>query len=107
VGNWIPAVARNMGTLNARAFKQRWGTLNLQGRMSGRQYDNDANTALLHGYFRLDAFASHELWRRFEVFAAGENLFDRTIEVAKTPTTTLGQRRVARVGLQVIVGHSR
>jgi outer membrane receptor protein involved in Fe transport len=107
VGNWIPAVARNMGTLNARAFRPRWGTLNLQSRMSGRQFDNDANTAILHGYFRLDAFASHEFGRRFEVFAAGENLFDRTIEVAKTPTTTLGQRRVARFGLQMIVGHNR
>jgi outer membrane receptor protein involved in Fe transport len=107
VGNWIPAVARNMGTLNARAYKPGWGTLTVQSRMSGRQYDNDANTALLHGYFRLDAFASHELGRRFEVFAAGENLFDRTIEVAKTPTTTLGQRRVARAGLQLVIGHNR
>ena len=107
LGNWIPEVARNMATLNARAFSPRWGTLSLQSRMSGRQFDNDSNTAMLHGYFRLDAYASHQLGRRVEVFAAGENLLDRNIEVAKTPSTTLGQPRVARAGLQLVIGHTR
>ena len=51
LGNWIPEVARNMATLNVRAFKPRIGTLSLQSRMSGRQYDDDANAYLLHGYF--------------------------------------------------------
>ena len=35
LGNWIPEVARNMGTLNVRAFRPQIGTLTLQGRMSG------------------------------------------------------------------------
>lgn len=104
LGNWIPEVARNMATLNARASTARWGTLSLQTRMSGRMFDNDANTLMLRGYFRMDAFASHRLGRRFELFAAGENLLDRTIEVAKTPTTTLGQRRVARAGITLRIG---
>jgi outer membrane receptor protein involved in Fe transport len=78
--------------------------LNLQGRLSGRQFDDAANTALLHGYFRLDAYASHDFGRRFQVFAAGENLLDRQIEVSKTPTTTLSTPRVARVGIQVRLG---
>ncbi len=102
--NWIPEVARNMGTLNVRAFQPRWGTLSLQSRMSGRQFDNDANTLLLHGYFRLDAYGSHALGRRFEIFAAGENLLNRDVEVAKTPTTTLGMPRVARFGLTMRLG---
>jgi outer membrane receptor protein involved in Fe transport len=103
-GDWIPEVARNLATMNVRAFRPAIGTLSLQSRMSGRQYDADANQFLLHGYFRLDAYASHDFGHRIELFAAGENLFGRSIEVSKTPTTTLGQPRVARAGFQIRVG---
>jgi len=103
-GNWIPEVARNMATLNLRIFKPSIGTLSLQSRLSGHQYDDDANLFLLHGYFRLDAYGSRDIGRRLQLFAAGENLFDRSIEVSKTPTTTLGQPRVARAGLQILFG---
>ena len=44
---------------------------------------------------------SHDFGSRFQVFAAGENLFDRAIEVSKTPSTTLATPRVARVGFQI------
>jgi len=104
VGNWIPEVARNMATLNLRASKPKLGLLTLASRISGRQYDDDANAFLLHGYFQLDAYGSHNLGRRVELFAAGENLFDRTIEVSKTPSTTLGQPRTARVGFNLRLG---
>ena len=104
VGTWIPQVARNMGTLQVRATHRRLGTLSLQGRMSGKQYDNASNTYLLHSYFRLDAYASHDLGRRLEVFASGENLFDRSIEVGRTPTLTLGTPQVGRVGVRVRLG---
>jgi outer membrane receptor protein involved in Fe transport len=104
LGNWIPEVARNMATGNLRVFRPALGTLSLQSRLSGRQYDDAANASLLHGYFRLDAYASHDFGKRFEVFAAGENLFDRDIEVAKTPTTTLAMPRVARAGLLIRLG---
>ena len=98
LGNWIPEVARNLATMNVRAFRPALGTLNLQGRLSGRQFDDDANQFLLHGYFRLDAYASHDFGKRFELFAAGENLLNRQIEDSKTPTTTLGMPREVRVG---------
>lgn len=104
LGNWIPEVPRNMATLNVRAFQSQWGTLSLQGRMSGRQYDNDSNTSMLRGFFRLDAFASRPLGSRFEIFAAGENLLGRTIEIGKTPTTTLGEPREVRGGLMLRIG---
>jgi outer membrane receptor protein involved in Fe transport len=107
IGNWIPEVARNMATLNLRAFKPALGTLSLQSRHSGRQYDDDANAFLLHSYFRLDAYASHNFGKRMELFAAGENLFDRQIEVSKTPTTTLATPRTARFGFLVRLGASK
>jgi outer membrane receptor protein involved in Fe transport len=104
LGNWIPEVARNMATLNLRAFRPKLGTLSLQSRLSGRQFDDDANAFLLHSYFRLDAYASHNIGKRVELFAAGENLLDRQIEVSKTPTTTLATPRTARFGFQVHFG---
>jgi outer membrane receptor protein involved in Fe transport len=104
LGNWIPEVAHNMGSLNLRAFKPRIGTLSLQSRLSGHQYDDDANLFLLHGYFRIDAYASHDVGSHLTLFASGENLFDRSIEVSKTPTTTLATRRVISAGMQVRLG---
>lgn len=104
LGNWIPEVAPNMATLNLRANKPRIGTISLQSRLSGREFDDAANASLLHGYFRLDAYASRTFGKRFQVFAAGENLLNRQIEVAKTPTTTLAMPCVARAGFQVQLG---
>jgi len=104
VGNWIPQVARNMATTQLRVSNARIGALSLQARISGRQFDDDANNYLLHSYFRLDAYASHEFGRHVEFFAAGENLFDRAIEVGKTPILTLGTPQVARFGLRLRFG---
>jgi outer membrane receptor protein involved in Fe transport len=104
LGNWIPEVARNMAALNLRAFRPKLGALSLQSRLSGHQYDDDANAFLLHGYFRLDADASHNFGKRVELFAAAENLLDRQIEVSKTPTTTLATPRTVRIGFQVHLG---
>jgi outer membrane receptor protein involved in Fe transport len=104
LGNWIPEVARNLATMNVRAFRPRVGTVNLQGRLSGRQFDDAANTYLLHGYFRLDAYAAHDLGKRLELFVAGENVINRQIEDSKTPTTTLGMPRSARVGFLIRLG---
>jgi outer membrane receptor protein involved in Fe transport len=104
LGNWIPEVARNLATMNVRAYKPRLGTLTLQGRLSGHQFDDAANVYLLHGYFRLDAYAEHDFGKRLQFFAAGENLLNRQIEDSKTPTTTLGMPRVARIGFLVRFG---
>ncbi len=106
LGNWIPEVARNLATLNLRASRPSLGTISLQSRLSGRQFDDDANDYLLHGFFRLDAYASHNFGKRLQLFAAGENLFNRSIEVSKTPTTTLGQPRTARAGFLVHLGRA-
>jgi outer membrane receptor protein involved in Fe transport len=104
VGNWIPDVARNMASMNVRAYRPTLGTVNLQGRLSGHQYDDDQNDFLLHSFFRLDAYASHDFGKHLQVFAAGENVLDRTIEAGKTPTTTLASPRVARAGFLIRLG---
>ena len=104
VGNWIPEVPRNTATAQARLSRARWGLLSFEGRYGGRAYDDDANTFLLHPYFQLDAYGEHALGQHCVLFAEGENLFDRSIEVGKTPQTTLGTPRIARFGLRVRFG---
>jgi len=104
VGKWIPQVAHNMGTLQVRGYRPSIGTLSFQGKVSGRQFDDDLNKYLLHSYFKLDAYASHNFGSRVELFTSAENLFDRAIEVGRTPTLTLGTPRVARAGLNLRVG---
>ena len=74
VGNWIPQVARNMATTQVAFSRRRFGLLSVQGRISGRQYDDDANQFLLHSYFRLGAYASHDFGHHLTAFAAGDNL---------------------------------
>lgn len=104
VSNWIPEVPRNMATAQVRLSRARWGLLSVEGRYGGRAYDDDANLFLLHPYFELDAYGQHTLGRHVVLFADGENLFNRAIEVGKTPQTTLGTPRVARVGLRLRFG---
>lgn len=101
VGKWIPQVARNMATAQLSASARRWGLLSLQARMSGRQFDDDQNLYLLHGYFRLDVYGSHDIGRHVQLYASGQNLLDRTIEVGKTPVLTLGTPRIGLFGLRV------
>ncbi|WP_446745293.1 TonB-dependent receptor [Silvibacterium acidisoli] len=100
VGNWIPQVARNMATAQVKLTHPKLGLLSLQERASGRQFDDDKNLYLLHSYFTFDAYASRDFGRHWQLFASGENLFDRAVEVGKTPVLTLGSPRVARMGLQ-------
>jgi len=104
VGNWIPQVAQNMATTQVSFTRSRWGLLSVQGRISGRQYDDDANQYLLHSYFRLGAYASHSFGHHVEAFAAGDNLLDRAIQAGKTPQLTLATPRVARFGLRINFG---
>lgn len=104
IGKWIPQVARNMATAQIDLSRPRWGLLSLQGRLSGRQFDDDENRFLLHGYFRLDAHASHNFARRWQAYADGENLFNRAVDVGRTPLLTQGTPRVARIGVRVSFG---
>lgn len=101
VGKWIPQVARNMATAQLRLSRPGLGLLSLQASASGRQYEDDLNLRLLHSYFRLDAYASHDFGRHLRLFASGQNLFDRSIEVGKTPVLTLGTPRTAAIGMDL------
>jgi outer membrane receptor protein involved in Fe transport len=104
VGSWIPQVPHQAGTLQVRGQDNRWGTLALEARMTGQQYDDDANTYRLAPFFMINAFAAHTFHKRYEAFVAAENVLDRQIEVGRTPTLTLGQKQSVRGGLRITFG---
>ncbi len=100
VGKWIPQVAHNMATAQVSATKPKIGLVELLGTQSGRQYDDDQNTFLLHGYFQLDAYVAHNFGARTQVYGAVSNIFNREIEVGRTPILTLGTPRMASIGIR-------
>lgn len=104
IGTWIPEVPHNSATMQVRAAKRKLGAVALLGTLSGRQFDSDGNTFLLHGYFQLDAYVSHAFGPRVEAYAAIANALDRSIEVGRTPILTLGTPRMASFGVRI---HSR
>jgi outer membrane receptor protein involved in Fe transport len=100
VGKWIPQVAHNMATAQVRAEKPKIGVVELMGTLSGHQFDDDNNTFLLHGYFQMDGYVAHAFGSHAEVYGAVNNIFDREIEVGRTPILTLGTPRMASIGIR-------
>lgn len=107
VGRRIPQVPRHQFTL--QTIYQRPGgiTAALQFRASGRQFDDDRNLFALDRLAVFDLNLSHplgsarSLWRRVELFAAVQNLFDQRFTVARTPLETFGLPRLVRGGIRV------
>ena len=62
--------------------------------MSGHQYDDDANTFRLAGFFTMNAFRVAYFSQTLRGVRRGRNLLNRRIEVGRTPTLTLGQPQI-------------
>ncbi len=100
-GNRVPQVPRGHFTFEGRFSQPRLFTLVLQGRWSGSQFEDDQNRLLLPECFSLDARASRQVSRRFEVFGAAENITDKPCAAGITPLTTIGPPRLLRVGIRI------
>jgi outer membrane receptor protein involved in Fe transport len=107
VGLWVPQVPHNVFTFESRystgsAARSlgRW-TLAFQGRVVGKQFDDDQNLLPLGRYFALDAFLAHPIGHGVEAFLAAENLFDERYAVGRTPVLTLGPPTLVRGGIRV------
>jgi outer membrane receptor protein involved in Fe transport len=100
VGTWIPEVPREMATAQLRAQSRRLGLLTLAARASGRAYDGSANTFELHSFFVLDAYGERSFAPKWVAFVSVQNLFNRQIDVARTPLLTLGTPLLAQGGVR-------
>jgi outer membrane receptor protein involved in Fe transport len=96
----IPQVPKHQATFQARYTDPSRVTVGVQARAGGEQFDDDLNLFSLGRYFTLDAFASHPLTRRFDVFIAAENLFNQRYLTGRTPVTTIGPPLLVRAGVR-------
>ncbi len=101
VGTWTPQVPRNIASAQARFTRGGWGTLLLDLRSGGRQFDSSGNTYELHSFTTLNCFAEHRLPHRLGVYASALNLFDRSIDAGRTPILTLAQPRTVLAGIRL------
>jgi outer membrane receptor protein involved in Fe transport len=97
----LPQVPRHQLTFQARYGDAKLGTLGLQARWTGRQFDDDQNRLPLASFTTVDLLAAHPLGHGLAAFFAAENLFDQRYETGRTPTLTLGPPRLVRVGVRV------
>jgi outer membrane receptor protein involved in Fe transport len=102
-GKQIAQVPRHQASLELRATE---GPLrvNVVGRYSAAQWEDDLNTLRLPGFTTLDAQAAYAIGAAVEVFLAGENLTDRRVVTGKTPQTNIGPPRWFRGGVRVRLG---
>lgn len=101
VGLWIPQVPRHSATAQLRYRLGALSSITLAARESGRAFDDSSNIYQLHSFFVLDAYAERRLGPYCTAYLSLQNLFNRSIEVARTPDLTLGTPFVAQGGVRV------
>ncbi|HEX6323007.1 MAG TPA: TonB-dependent receptor, partial [Vicinamibacterales bacterium] len=98
-GNQLPQVPRAQGAAGIRLTGGRW-MASLDARYWARQFDDDANEIELEAATVFNALVSAR-FRRAQLFASVENLFDTEVDAGRTPLRTLGQPRMWQIGVRV------
>jgi outer membrane receptor protein involved in Fe transport len=101
VGNWTPEVPRNLATVQARFERQRIGTLDVDLRASGHQFDDQANQFLLAGFAQVDLYADHNFGGHWQVYSSVQNLLNQQAQAGRTPLLTLGSPRTVMIGVRL------
>ena len=100
VGLWVAQVPHNVFTFQGRYLNPSRINISVNGRMVGKQFDDDQNMFPLGRFFVLDAMAWRSIGAGVELFTAAENLFNVKYATAATPVTQLGLPITARFGLR-------
>ena len=100
VGLWVAQVPHNVLTFQGRYLNPSRINISVNGRMVGKQFDDDQNMFPLGRFFVLDAMAWRSIGHGVELFTAAENLFNVKYATAATPVTQLGLPITARFGLR-------
>lgn len=99
IGRRVPQVARHQLTFQTRYSFSKW-MFALQGRASGKQFDDDQNLFRLEPLLHLDLFASRSIGRSIKIFAALENLTNSRYSTGRTPIRTVSSPINFRVGVR-------
>jgi outer membrane cobalamin receptor len=105
VGNLLPEVPRNRGSLQVAYASAKLVTVTFAVQAVGAQFDDDLNTPsrLMPRYATADLTLSRLLARHYDVFVGAENVFNRTYVVATLPTT-IGSPRLVTAGVRIGLG---
>jgi outer membrane receptor protein involved in Fe transport len=98
-GKFVPQVARHQMTFQIRYPAFSWDFA-VQGRVAGRQYDDDLNLFRLEPYFQLDIFVSRRIGEKLRLFGAIENVINSRYSVGRTPVRTVNSPINVRLGLR-------
>jgi outer membrane receptor protein involved in Fe transport len=102
-GKLLPQLPRHQASLRL-SYQNARLSASAAVRAVGRQYEDDLNQLALASFVAADLTAAWRIGRSAEAFAAVENLFDERYVAGLTPVATLGQPRLARVGLRLRLG---
>jgi outer membrane receptor protein involved in Fe transport len=104
VGLWVPQVPRHVVTFQARYDHPRLINFSVDGRLVGKQFDDDQNQFPLGRFFVLDAMAWRGIGHGAQIFFAGENLFNARYSTAATPVPQFGLPVAVRGGFRFHLG---
>lgn len=100
VGLWVAQVPHHVLTFQARYQNPARISFAVDGRMVGKQFDDDRNQFPLGRFFVLDAVAWRGIGRDAEIFAAAENLFNAQYSINATPVPQVGMPIAVRAGIR-------
>ncbi len=103
-GKWIPEVPRELLTATLNQSLPRYANFHLIASYTGQSFDDASNQYLLHPYARFDLSADRQIFTRtlhgLSVYAAAQNLLNRSIDAGRTPVLTLASPRLVQGGLR-------
>lgn len=79
-------------------------SVRLQARWADSAFDDDRNLFPLGSLTVVDVRIGRPIGRRLEAFLAAENLLDDDYVIGRTPVTTIGSPRLARIGVRYRLG---
>jgi outer membrane receptor protein involved in Fe transport len=102
-GKRLAQVPEHTATVGVRFDRPGWFTAALTVRHVGGQFEDDLNTLPLGSYALVDLYVGRRLGGWGEVFAAVENLLDRTYAVGRSTegVVSIGAPRLVRGGLRL------
>ncbi len=101
VGKFVAEVPRHQFTWEARYWRPSLLMVNVQGRYSGAQFDDDINTLVLNRYYSMNLFVGRQLHSGLVAYIAAENLLNQRYVVAfAPPISNLGPPILARIGVR-------
>lgn len=99
IGLRVPQTPRHEATVQATVDAPSRSTLAVQARFSGGQFEDDQNRLRLGRAFTVDARVARS-FGPVALYVAIENIFDRRVDVGRTPVLTVGPPTSIRFGIR-------